>query len=120
LVARAGAQSPDIRDAHAEFRRGGWQRPLVLVLVAGAVILGMTLLPSEEKVTPSAVELSKAPAPAVIGRSLPPGRTTDDDVRAAEERQMRGKPDDQADQASRPSDIPQEGEFANAFKAAAK
>ena len=120
LVVRAGAAAPDIRDPHAEFRRGGWQRPLVLVLVAGAVILAMTLLPTEDKAAPSPVELSKAPPDAVIGRSLPPGRTTDEDVRAAEQRQMRGTANDDAQPTERPNDIPKEGEFANAFKAAAQ
>jgi len=120
LIVRAGAAAPDIRDPHAEFRRGGWQRPLVLVLVAAAVILAMTLLPSEDKAAPSPVELSKAPPDAVIGRSLPPGRTTDEDVRAAETRQLRAKSSDEAEPEARPSDIPKEGEFANAFKAAAQ
>lgn len=119
LIVRPGAASPEVRDAHAEFRRGAWQRPLILVLVAAAVVAGMTLLPSEDKAVPSAVELSKAPPAAVIGRSLPPGRTTDEDVRAVEAKQMQARPDEPAAPAERPSDIPAEGEFASAFKAKA-
>jgi hypothetical protein len=119
LIVRPGAASPEVRDAHAEFRRGAWQRPLILVLVAAAVVAGMTLLPSGEKATPTAVELSKAPPAAVIGGSLPPGRTTDEDVRAAEQKQLQAKPNDATEPAERPSDIPAEGEFANAFKAKA-
>jgi hypothetical protein len=119
LIVRVGAASPEVRDAHAEFRRGAWQRPLILVLVAGAVVFGMTLLPSEDKATPSPEQLAKSPPAAVIGRSLPPGRTTDEDVRAAEEKQLRAKPEDEAAKAERPSDIPAERDFAGAFKAAA-
>jgi len=117
LVARAGAVSPEVRDAHAEFRQGGWKRPLVLILVAGAVLFGMTLLPSADKAAPTPVELSKEPPPAVIGRSLPPGRTSDEDVRAAEREQMKAKPEQNSEPADRPSDIPKEGDFASAFKA---
>jgi len=119
LIVRPDVASPDVRDAHAEFRSGGWKRPLIFVLVAGAVVFGMTLLPSEEKPVPTPVELSKAPPPAVIGRSLPPGRTTDEDVRAAEQKQLEVKPERESEAAERPSDVPPEGDFANAFKAAA-
>jgi len=119
LIVRVGAASPEVRDAHAEFRRGAWQRPLILVLVAAGVVFGMTLLPSADKEAPSPEELAKSPAPAVIGRSLPPGRTTDEDVRAAEEKQLRAKPEESAAPAERPSDIPAERDFAGAFKAAA-
>lgn len=120
LVSRPGAVSPDVRDAHAEFRQGGWKRPLVLVLVAAAVLFGMTLLPGAKKATPTPVELSKAPPPAVIGRSLPPGRTSDEDVRANEREQMKAKPEQDSAPADRPSDIPKEDDFASAFKASAK
>ena len=118
LISRPGVASPEVRDAHAEFRSGGWKRPLIFVLVAGAVIAGMTLLPTTEKPAPTPMELSKAPAPAVIGRSLPPGRTTDEDVAAAEQKQLRGKPEQKAEPGERPSDIAKEGDFSNAFKAA--
>lgn len=119
LIVRPGIASPEVRDAHAEFRSGGWKRPLIFVLVAAAVVFGMTLLPGTEKSEPTPVELSKAPPPAVIGRSLPPGRTTDEDVAAVEKKQLQAKPEPEGDSAERPSDIPKDGDFANAFKAAA-
>lgn len=118
LVSRPGAVSPEIRDAHAEFRSGGWKRPLLFVLLAGAVGFGLTLLPSAEKPTPTPMELSKAPPPAVIGRSLPPGRTTDEDVAAAEKKQLQGKPERESEPGQRPSDIAPESDFSSAFKAA--
>jgi len=120
LVSRPGAVSPEVRDAHAEFRRGGWKRPLVLVLVAGAVVAGMTLLPGADKPAPTPVELSKSPPPAVIGRSLPPGRTSDEDVREAERKQLKGRPDADSEASEPSSGTRQEGDFAGAFKAAAQ
>lgn len=118
IVSRPGAVSPDVKDAHAEFRSGGWKRPLVFVLVAGAVIAGMTLLPNTEKRPPTPMELSKAPPPAVIGRSLPPGRTTDEDVAAAEKKRLQANPEQESESGERPASIAKEGEFSSAFKAA--
>jgi hypothetical protein len=118
IVSRPGAVSPDVKDAHAEFRSGGWKRPLVFVLVAGAVIAGMTLLPNTDKRAPTPMELSKAPPPAVIGRSLPPGRTSDEDVAAAEKKRLQADPQQDSEPGKRPSSIAKEGEFSSAFKAA--
>lgn len=120
LVARPGATSPEVRDAHAEFRRGGWKGRLLVAAVALGVAATFLLLPGQEKKLPSAVELSKPAPPAVIGRSLPPGRTSEADVALAEKQRLQRAPSAAPDRAERPADIPAEREFSSAFKAAAQ
>lgn len=123
LVGQPGAIAPSVKDPHAEFRRGGWQKPALLAGIGAVVVAGLfVLVPEAGKGTVGEKPSAERP---VIGTSLAPNRTTEPEMESAEnnnaafqkaEAEARG----QGEQPERPADIPSEGDFAGAFKAAAR
>ncbi|HSC85829.1 MAG TPA: hypothetical protein VLC09_01105 [Polyangiaceae bacterium] len=118
-----GVEAPNVRDPHAEFRRGRWQKPALFGGSAAVLIAGLfVLVPGEEKPAAS-VQATVAPLPAApaIGASLPPDRiaepvpetTAQIEERLAKESAPQAAPE-------RPAGIVAEKDFASAFKAAAK
>lgn len=123
LQAQPGALSPQVRDAHAEFRRGNWQKPAVLLAVAAVALAGLFFfLPGEDAaVAKTESPVSQRSTPATIGGSLAPDRTVDDQqelVGHKERFEQQAQPEaKEAPQA--PSGITAERDFGKAFKAAA-
>jgi len=124
LVAQPGAVAPNLRDPHAEFRKGRWQRPAAFSLVGAAALGGLFFLAPGEQ-TPVAAAGLKAPDRAIstaIGSSLPPERISENDAELTEHK---AKFEQRATQANdreapvRPAGIASDSEFSRAFKAAA-
>ncbi len=116
-----------MRDPHAEFRKGRWQRPAAFiggaVLILGALAF---LVPGKQEAAPLAATTPvKATAePAGIGASLPPERIVApaSDVAAdkAAVEQRLAQEGSTKPAPERPSGIAAERDFASAFKSAAK
>lgn len=71
LVVRAGMTAPTISDAHAEFRKGRWRAPFVVLLVVAAAIGLLLVMPdTQEAEKETAVSMQKKKA--VIGTSNSP------------------------------------------------
>lgn len=125
-MGQPGAVAPSVKDPHAEFRKGGFQKPLLLAGVAAVVVAGLfVLVPQPEAIDKGTVGAKESKDRPVIGTSLPPNRTTDPEPESAEnnsaafqkaEAEARGE----GEKPERPADIPSEGDFAGAFKAAAR
>jgi hypothetical protein len=133
LLVQPGAVSPVIRDAHAEFRKGGLRKPALLGLAAAALLGALFfLLPGQEKpVAPATAPLSRAEA--VIGATPVPGRIAQPEQKSlaavvgAEAPSAEAPARDAAapapkgvEGAQRPAGIADEKDFAAAFKEAAR
>lgn len=126
LAIQPGAVAPSVKDPHAEFRRGGWQKPALFAGIAAVVVAGLfALVPQPDAFDKGTVGQKSTKERPVIGTSLPPNRTTEPEMESAEnnnaafqkaEAEARG----QGEKPERPADIPSEGDFAGAFKAAAR
>jgi hypothetical protein len=108
---------PSLRDPHAAFRKGGWQKPLLLITVAaGALFALVTLVPKAED--DKLVDDQKKSRRAPIGGSVSPL------IMEEPERDLSAKPAPAApaaaDPASAPSDTSSKTAFSESFKAQAK
>ena len=118
-----GAEAPNVRDPHAEFRRGTWKKPAAFVLLGAAALAGLFYgVPREEEKPRAVAPVVVKPEPGVIGQSLPPERIVDDGSELAGQsekfqKEVEAKPAEAPPE--RPAGIAREGDFANAFKAAA-
>jgi len=118
--------SPEMRDAHAAFRRGSVGKPLVLFLLAVAAVVALVVfLPGGEDAKVMGTDKNKENT-AVIGRSLPPYRTTLEEESAEDHRDAFRKAEEREREreaetaAPRPEGVPAEADFKEAFKKAAE
>jgi hypothetical protein len=119
LVSRPGVESPDIKDAHREFRRGGWGKFLGLAGLAALILGGLTWL--VKPAPKEAVPFEKLYSPPqqeqfAIGTSLPPDRIPEPKIRQTADK----TPSERQEAAERPSGIVPQKQFANEFKSSAK
>jgi hypothetical protein len=119
LRAQPGVESPVIKDAHREFRRGSILRPLGFVLLAGLVLGGLIwfVRPPEKKEVP--FEQLYAPPkrePFAIGTSMAPDRIPEPEIRPMPEK----LPDRRIETPPRPSGIVPSKQFADEFKSQAE
>jgi hypothetical protein len=119
LVSRPGVESPNIKDAHREFRRGGWGKFLGFVGLAGLIIGGLTWLVKpapKEKVPFEKLYSPPKQEQFAIGTSLPPDRIADPKLRQTPEK----TPSERQESPERPSGIVPQKQFANEFKSSAE
>lgn len=115
---------PNIRDPHAEFRRGAWKKPLAFVALGAALLFGLSQLGGEKPASPRADLGEPVKVRAGIGTSLPPHRTTEEPALGAAE--AKEAPEDSGAVAPSGQDLGRsreaagESNFAKAFKEAAK
>lgn len=127
LKARPGVVAPDIRDAHAEFRKGGWKKPLLFGLIAAAIAGGLFFgIPKdkEEESSPLA-ESTEVESERVIGASVSPDVILDPDKPSLQNPKpvRRVKTDEELEQEqprASPDRADRSDGFADAFKSNAK
>lgn len=79
LRVQRGATAPSVRDPHAEFRKGGWKKPMLVTVLAAAIVGGLFFgLPEQEPEKPSPFADSSGPI-TVIGASVSPEVIPDPD-----------------------------------------
>jgi hypothetical protein len=109
---------PSLGDPHADFRKGRWQRPLLIIaLAAGLIFAFFTLMPeAEEK---ELVNEDKKGGRAPIGGSVSPLILEEPELDLSEKKPSAGAtpPPEAATSSSSPSS---KGAFADSFKAQAK
>lgn len=107
------------REAHREFRKGTWSRPLLLGTLAAGLLTALTLLSGQkpkEQAKTAARPLTAQPDPAfTIGSSQAPDRIADVPVTQTS---VRSRKTDEP--ATRPSGIVPEKQFASEFKQRAR
>ena len=118
LRAQPGAESPVIKDAHHEFRRGGFLKPLGFIVLAAILLGGLTWLvqPPPKKEVP--FERLYAPPKQedfAIGTSLPPDRIPEPVLRPTLEDPKPAR----TETPERPSGIVPQKQFADEFKSKA-
>src|SRR5690606_7313105 len=115
---RAGVGGPSLRDPHADFRKGTWKKPVILLGVAALTALGLFFgLPSgtadEKKTVVATPEVT-----AVIGRSVGPEIIPDPDQPSLAQPSPPPARSKVADEPGESPDRPdQSGSFASMFKA---
>jgi hypothetical protein len=113
-----GVESPVVKDAHREFRRGGFRKTLGFVAVAVVILGGLTWLVKPEPKAEVPFERLYSPPKQeqfAIGTSLPPDRIVEEEVRHTPDRptqEVREAP-------TRPSGIVPAKQFADEFKSRA-
>ncbi len=121
-------ESPEVRDAHAEFRKGAKQKLAIGAAVVAAVIAGLVLLSAGEEraKAPPQAEAESSESGPVIGRTLPPNRTQLKEDSAAEHKaafertEQRARAAERGEEPERPTDVPAEQEFQSAFENSAE
>lgn len=117
-----GADLPNVGDAHAEFRKGGWKKPLLLAALGAAVVGGLFFgLPEQEPEKPSPFADSSSGPATVIGASVSPEVIPDPDRPSLQNPKPSRKPARTEEPAEAPLDLPdRSGSFGDAFKSSAK
>lgn len=119
LRVQRGVQAPSVRDPHAEFRKGGLKKPLLLAVLAAAVVGGLFygLPKQEEKAAPSA---DSGPV-TVIGASVSPEVIPDPDKPSLQNPNPSLKRARTEEPLPAPVDHPdRSGSFGDAFKSTAQ
>ncbi|MCH2107779.1 MAG: hypothetical protein MK135_00490 [Polyangiaceae bacterium] len=80
LQVQPGAVAPHIRDPHAAFRKGRWQKPLFFLGLAGALFAALFVFTPERQ----ELELTESEAAPVIGASVSPEHIVEEKVSVAE------------------------------------
>lgn len=122
LRAQPGAVAPHVRDPHAEFRKGGWIKPLLFVVFSAAVVGGLFFgIPAEEPPKPSPFADAGSTPMAVIGASVSPEVIPDPDRPSLQNQNPERNTPRQEEPPAAPSEVPdRSGSFGDAFKASAK
>lgn len=122
IQAQPGAIAPSISDPHAEFRRGSWKKPALMMALAAAAGAGLFFgLPGEEQQpsTPSAKKDVRAGA--VIGASVSPEIIEDPDANGiALGAKTAAKPAAEPSEAPSAHHTASSGSFSSSFKKLAK
>jgi hypothetical protein len=126
LQVQPGAVSPQVRDAHAEFRAGSWKKPALIGSITAALVGGLFFgmpAPEEEK-KPAYRTVAEPEAPvAVIGASVSPEVIADPDKPSLTNPNPLKKdlPTEEEPAPSPSADQPERsGGFADSFKSAAR
>jgi len=121
VVGRPGAESPNIKDPHAAFRKGNTLKRLLLVALAGGLLAGLFyFLPGQQAAEAPQVAQGDLRDNAVIGSSLSPDVIVDPKNKPLAEQVDRTPP---AEEPAAPPSAPQSADntgFASAFKSQAK
>lgn len=124
LRVERGAVSPTIKDPHAEFRKGSWKKPAIFgVLGAGALVGLFYLVPQDPVDTQAQAGAEAETQGAVIGRTVAPEVIQDPNnptLSAASAPEQKPQPVSADEPAPSPKRPDQSGNFADAFKSAAK
>lgn len=122
LRVRPGVEAPHVRDAHAEFRKGGWMKPLLFIVLAAGVIGGLFYgIPAEETKKPSPFAETKDAPMAVIGASVSPEVIPDPTRPSLQNQNPEPKQYRQEEAAPPPAEHADRSDtFGSAFKSSAK
>lgn len=122
LRVQRGVALPNVSDPHAEFRRGAWKKPLLMAVLAAAIVGGLFLgLPEQEPDKPGPFADSASGPVMVIGASVSPEVIPDPDRPSLQNpNPERKRPRSQAPPPA-PVDRPdRSGSFGDVFKSSAK